>query len=112
MNILFYAGESALTYAFPEAQGIVNGFRYARTAYTAFRIGASFFSGDVVGGVTGLVSAGATYIGADPTIGPAIPSSEGNLAAYINCVNNCYREHHNDVIWFMTSCLASCEQYR
>jgi len=109
MNIIWGIGEMAFQWAFPAAAVPIQGARCARTAYKVVKASACIFSGDFVAGGWALVSSIISLAG--PSIGPRIPIP-GISPEYLNCVNNCYREHRDSWTWMMAMCMASCESER
>ena len=108
MNILFYVGEIAVSYAFPQVGAAVATMRYARTAYNVAKAFASIFSGDVAVGGFSLASAAVSAAG--PTMGPLIPIP-GVSAAYLNCVRDC-QQANRGYLWILAACMATCEHHR
>ena len=110
MSILFYVGEKAVSYAFPQVGAALTTVRYAHTAYNVAKASVSLLSGDIVGGGVSLASMAISQ--ASSSMGSALPIPSGVSAEYLRCVNECHREHRDGYVWMLGVCLASCERFR
>lgn len=109
MSILFYVGEKAVSYAFPQVGAALTTVRYAHTAYNVAKASVSLLSGDIVGGGVSLASMAISH--ASSSMSSALPIP-GVSPEYLRCVNECHRENRDGYVWMLATCLAGCERYR
>ncbi len=111
MNVLFYMGETAVSYAFPQAGAALTTIRYAHTAYNVVKASASLFSGEYLSGGISIASMGVSCLTGEGGVIGSIASSAGRInPEYIRCINDCHRTC--GVTWTLAMCITGCDRFR